>query len=70
MADTLCGWGEPGRVRYYVDNVAISVPKRDEQLGLLVDLLPWPTDAPLRVLDIGAGFGAITEQFLTRYPHR
>ncbi len=69
MADTLCGWGEPGRVRYYVDNVAVSVPKRDEQLGLLVDLLPWPTDAPLRVLDIGAGFGAITEQFLTRYPH-
>jgi cyclopropane fatty-acyl-phospholipid synthase-like methyltransferase len=69
MADTLCGWGEPGRVRYYVDNVAISVPKRDEQLGLLVDLLPWPTDAPVRVLDIGAGFGAITEQFLTRYPH-
>jgi tRNA (cmo5U34)-methyltransferase len=69
MADTLCGWGEPGRVRYYVDNVAISVPKRDEQLGLLVDLLPWPMDAPVRVLDIGAGFGAITEQFLTRYPH-
>ena len=69
MADTLCGWGEPGRVRYYVDNVEVSVPKRDEQLGLLVDLLPWPADAPLRVLDIGAGFGAITEQFLTRYPH-
>jgi len=69
MADTLCGWGEEGRVKYYVDTVAISVPKRDEQLAFLVDLFPWPADAPVRVLDIGAGFGAITQEILTRYPH-
>jgi tRNA (cmo5U34)-methyltransferase len=66
--DTLCGWGEEARVRYYVETVAISVPKRDEQLAFLFELLPWPTDAHLHVLDIGAGFGAITQEVLIRYP--
>ena len=66
--DTLCGWGEAARVKYYVDNVSTAVPKRDEQLSFLLDLLPWPNDAPLHVLDIGAGFGALSREILTRYP--
>jgi tRNA1(Val) A37 N6-methylase TrmN6 len=66
--DTLCGWGEEARVKYYVETVAVSVPKRDEQLAFLLELFPWPTDAHLHVLDIGAGFGAITQEVLIRYP--
>src|ERR1700693_5956747 len=66
--DTLCGWGEEGRVKYYLDTVAISVPKRDEQLAFILELFPWPTETRLRVLDLGAGFGAITKEILTRYP--
>ena len=66
--DTLCGWGEAGRVKYYLDTVAISVPKRDEQLAFILELFPWPTETPLRVLDLGAGFGAIAKEILTRYP--
>jgi tRNA (cmo5U34)-methyltransferase len=66
--DTLCGWGEEERVRYYVETVGIAVPKRDEQLAFLLELFPWPRDTRLGVLDLGAGFGAITEEILTRYP--
>ena len=35
--DTLCGWGEEARVKYYVETVAVSVPKRDEQLAFLLE---------------------------------
>ena len=65
--DTLCGWGNEARVKYYVENVDIAVPKRDEQLTFVLKLFPWPSDEPLRVLDIGAGFGALTSEILTRY---
>jgi SAM-dependent methyltransferase len=67
-SDTLCGWGDEARVKYYVENVDIAVPKRDEQLTFLLELFLWPSDAPLHVLDIGAGFGALTCEILTRYP--
>ncbi len=66
--DTLCGWGEQARVRHFVETVDIAVPRRDEQLAFLLELFPWPADAPLQVLDIGAGFGALTQEILTHYP--
>jgi tRNA (cmo5U34)-methyltransferase len=66
--DTLCGWGEHARVQYYVENVDITVPRRDEQLAFVLDLFPWPAEAPLQVLDLGAGFGALTREVLTRFP--
>jgi tRNA (cmo5U34)-methyltransferase len=67
--DTLCGWGEEGRVRYYVEHVDVTVPRREEQLASVLDLFPWPAEAPLQILDLGAGFGALTRVVLTRFPH-
>ena len=66
--DTLCGWGERGRVDYFVTRGALLIPKRYEQLSSLVDFFPWPTEQPIRVLDLGAGYGAVTETILSRYP--
>jgi tRNA (cmo5U34)-methyltransferase len=66
--DTLRGWGEKERVTYFLDNADIIVPKRQEQLTFLVGLFRWSPEEPLVVLDLGAGFGALTEQILTRYP--
>src|SRR5438445_5805000 len=65
--DTLCGWGDAGKVAYFLANADIIVPRRDEQLKLLVQLLPYPLDAAFSILDLGAGFGAITEQMLEHY---
>ena len=67
-SDTLCGWGEKERVTYFLDNADIIVPKRHEQLAFLLDLFGWHQEEPIVVLDLGAGFGALTEQILTRYP--
>jgi SAM-dependent methyltransferase len=65
--DTLCGWGNEAKVAYFLANADIIVPRRAEQINLLTELLPYPIDAAISVLDLGAGFGAITEQILGHY---
>ncbi|MGH7934316.1 MAG: class I SAM-dependent methyltransferase [Candidatus Binataceae bacterium] len=67
--DTLGGWGDKGKAAYFFEQADIVIPKRREQIALLAELLPWPTDEALAVLDLGAGFGAVTEEILGRYPH-
>ena len=68
QTDTLCGWGDQDKVDYFVQRSELLIPKRYEQLNTLVDLFPWPADQPIRVLDLGAGYGAVTETILNRYP--
>ena len=65
--DTLCGWGNETRVAYFLANADVIVPRRAEQINLLTQLLPYPPDATVFVLDLGAGFGAVTEQILEHY---
>ena len=68
QTDTLCGWGDQDKVDYFVQRSELLIPKRYEQLNTLVDLFPWPVDQHIRVLDLGAGYGAVTETILNRYP--
>jgi tRNA (cmo5U34)-methyltransferase len=65
--DTLCGWGDAQKVNYFLANADIIVPRRDEQLKLLVELLPTTPDAAISILDLGAGFGAVSERILEHY---
>jgi tRNA (cmo5U34)-methyltransferase len=65
--DTLCGWGNDSKVAYFFENAEIIVPRRAEQLKLLVDLIPYSFDANLSVLDLGAGFGSVTEEILRHF---
>ncbi len=65
--DTLCGWGAQDKVDYFVAKSDLLIPHRQEQLTFLVDLFPWQWDQPIRVLDLGAGYGAVTEAILHRY---
>jgi tRNA (cmo5U34)-methyltransferase len=65
--DTLCGWGNEAKVAYFLANAATIVPRRAEQINLLTQLLPYSPDAAVSVLDLGAGFGAVTEQILEHY---
>ena len=65
--DTLCGWDNEAKVAYFLANANTIVPRRAEQINLLTQLLPYPPDAVVSVLDLGAGFGAITEQILEHY---
>ena len=65
--DTLCGWGDRDKVAWFVENAETVIPRRREQLELLAELIPSPRDADIAVLDLGARFGSVTEQILTRY---
>jgi cyclopropane fatty-acyl-phospholipid synthase-like methyltransferase len=67
--DTLCGWGDKGKVAYFLENADTIVPRRREQLTFLCELFSWPHDAAISVLDLGAGFGAISDEILSRYPN-
>ena len=67
--DTLCGWGDRDKSAYFLENADIIVPRRREQTAFLVEMLPWPPEAAIAVLDLGAGFGAIAERILERYPN-
>jgi len=65
--DTLCGWGAQDKVDYFVEKSDLIIAKRQEQLNFLVDLFPWQWDEPILVLDLGAGYGAVTEAVRHRY---
>lgn len=66
--DTLCGWGNKQKAVYFLENADVIIPRRRDQLATLLGLFPWPTDAALAVIDLGAGFGAVTQEILSRYP--
>jgi tRNA (cmo5U34)-methyltransferase len=66
--DTLCGWGNEAKVAYFLANADVIVPRRTEQLKLMIELFPFLPDRSASVLDLGAGFGAVTEQILEHYP--
>jgi tRNA (cmo5U34)-methyltransferase len=65
--DTLCGWGDRGKVAWFIENAETVIPRRGEQLRMLADLMHSPREAKIAVLDLGAGFGAVTEEILTRF---
>jgi tRNA (cmo5U34)-methyltransferase len=65
--DTLSGWGDRDKVAWFIENADSIIPRRREQLRLLADLIPSPREAEIAVLDLGAGFGAVTDELLLYY---
>jgi ubiquinone/menaquinone biosynthesis C-methylase UbiE len=43
--------------------------KRQEAFGLLADTIPYEKSAPIKILDLGAGYGALTKFLLERFPN-
>ena len=56
----------------YVEDWIASAAARDEErrivLRRVVSLIPREADAAIRVLDVGAGYGALSAQVLERFP--
>jgi len=44
-------------------------PSRAERFQLICDLFPFPNDATVTILDVGAGYGPVSMFILDRYPH-
>lgn len=68
VPDTLCGWGDKQKAAYFLENAEIIIPRRRDQLATLLGLFTAPADAELAVIDLGAGFGAVAQEILARYP--
>jgi ubiquinone/menaquinone biosynthesis C-methylase UbiE len=41
---------------------------REEAFRLLADTIPYEKNLPIRILDVGAGYGALTMSLLERFP--
>jgi SAM-dependent methyltransferase len=61
-------WHSPDYVQEWVADYEARAADRLPQFELLADLVPHPTPAPLRILDVGAGWGPLTRHLLGRYP--
>lgn len=61
-------WQEKERVEHWVDADRARAPERLEGFAALLARLPADTDAPMHVVDLGAGDGRVAQLVLERYP--
>jgi tRNA (cmo5U34)-methyltransferase len=57
----------PERVRRYDADMDIMHPLRHKMMEIALDVLPFPNEQTLKVLDLGVGTGAFTQRLLERY---
>ena len=62
-------WQSQDYAAFWVADAEARDDDRIEQLRLLANLIPHPHDAPIRVLDLGAGYGIVTSMVLARFPN-
>jgi len=62
-------WASEAYVEAWIQRQLANDPGRAERFQLMGDLLPFPADAQVTVLDIGAGYGPVSKFLLDRFPH-
>jgi SAM-dependent methyltransferase len=62
-------WQSAAYATYWVADAEARDPERAAQLALLASFIPQPHDARIRVLDLGAGYGAVTQAVLAVFPN-
>lgn len=61
-------WHSTDYVAEWVTRDAARDPERRPLLRRMLSLAPFPRDAELDVLDVGAGYGAVSEEALQAFP--
>lgn len=61
-------WASPEYVRFWAARTDRYEDERRHRFELMADLIPFPADAPLAILDLGTGYGALTAVLLERFP--
>lgn len=56
-------------VAYYDDWMQKALPGYDDLFSVATAVMPFAGDAPIRVLDLGAGTGLFSQHVLQRYPN-
>src|SRR5262245_37863939 len=62
-------WQEKGLVAAFVERTTAQAEQRRVLFDLACDLFRFEPDARIRVLDIGAGYGAFAAAVLDRFPN-
>ena len=62
----MSGWTEEDSARFRAI-AAVAVPRRGEMIAAVVNAVPFPADRPIKILDLGAGDGALADALLTRF---
>jgi SAM-dependent methyltransferase len=62
-------WTSDAYVDEWVRRQQAEDPTRAERFQLMCDLLPFPNDTTVSILDVGAGYGPVSRFILDRYPH-
>lgn len=60
-------WSSEAYVEEWVRRQQAEDPSRAERFHLMCDLLPFPHDATVTILDVGAGYGPVSRFILDRY---
>ena len=71
MADSIWQdtWGDKSFIENWATKRSWQAPIRDVQTAMALRMIPHPLDAPVRVLDIGAGYGALAAAVLRDRPN-
>ena len=56
-------------VAYYDDWMRKALPGYGDLFAVATEVMPFERDAPIRVLDLGAGTGLFSQHVLQRYPN-
>jgi tRNA (cmo5U34)-methyltransferase len=62
-------WTSEAYVDEWVSRQQAEDPRRADRFQLLCDLFPFPSDATVTILDVGAGYGAVSHFILERFPN-
>jgi len=62
-------WGDKNFIEDWASKGGWQAPIREVQTAMVLRMIPQPIDAPIRVLDIGAGFGALAGAVLRDRPN-
>jgi tRNA (cmo5U34)-methyltransferase len=62
-------WASEAYVDEWVSRQQPEDPRRAERFQMMCDLFPFPNDATVSILDIGAGYGPVSQYILGRHPN-
>ncbi|MBM2805370.1 MAG: Class SAM-dependent methyltransferase [Deltaproteobacteria bacterium] len=62
-------WGDKKFIEDWATKTSWQAPIRDAQVAMVLRMIPHPIEAPIRVLDIGAGYGALASGVLHDRPN-
>ena len=61
-------WGSSAFIEQWAAKGGWQAPIREVQTAMVLRMIPQPIDAPIRILDIGAGYGALAAAVLNERP--